>query len=92
MGNSYHGTTYMRVGGDDGELRPWHYIYVYSIEYDVLGFGCRVKRPHCRRPRECKSDAMSIPAHQRLLHFQETLRCVPRGGSNQCPSWYKRLF
>ena len=27
MGNSYHGTTYMRVGGDDGELLPWHYIY-----------------------------------------------------------------
>ena len=22
----------VRVGGDDGELRPWHYIYVYSIE------------------------------------------------------------
>ena len=31
MGNSDHGTTYMREGGDDGELRPWHYIYVYSI-------------------------------------------------------------
>ena len=27
MGNSDHGTTYMRVGGDEGELRPWHYIY-----------------------------------------------------------------
>ena len=26
MGNSDHGTKYMRVGGDDGELRPWHYI------------------------------------------------------------------
>ena len=22
----------VRVGGDDGELRAWHYIYVYSIE------------------------------------------------------------
>ena len=31
MGNSDHDTTYMRLGGDDGELRPWHYIYVYSI-------------------------------------------------------------
>ena len=30
MGNSDHGTTYMRVGEDDGELRPWHYIYVYN--------------------------------------------------------------
>ena len=26
MGNSDYGTTYVRVGGDDGELRPWHYI------------------------------------------------------------------
>jgi hypothetical protein len=31
MGNSDHGTTYMRVGGDNGELQPWHYIYVCSI-------------------------------------------------------------
>ena len=31
MGNSDHGATYMRVGRDDGEFRPWHYIYVYSI-------------------------------------------------------------
>jgi len=31
MGNSDHGTTYVRVGGGDGELRLWHYIYVYSI-------------------------------------------------------------
>ena len=22
----------VRVGGDDGQLRPWHYIYVYSIK------------------------------------------------------------
>ena len=32
MGNFDHGTTYMRVGGDDGELRPLHYMYVYSNE------------------------------------------------------------
>ena len=25
-----------RVGGDDGELRPWHYIYVYSIESRLI--------------------------------------------------------
>ena len=36
MGNSDHGTTYMRVGGDDGELPPWHYIYVYSIESGLI--------------------------------------------------------
>ena len=32
IGNSDHGTTYMREGGDDGKLRPWLYIYVYIIE------------------------------------------------------------
>jgi len=26
------GVWVVRVAGDDGELRPWHYIYVYSIE------------------------------------------------------------
>ena len=26
----------VRVGRDDGELRPWHYIYVYSIESRLL--------------------------------------------------------
>jgi len=26
----------VRVGGDDGELRPWHYIYVYSIESRMI--------------------------------------------------------
>ena len=38
MGNSDHGTTYMRVGGDDGEFRPLHYIYVYSIGFFGRGF------------------------------------------------------
>ena len=32
MGSSDHDTTYFRVGGDDEDLRPWHSIYVYSIE------------------------------------------------------------
>ena len=36
MGNSDHGTTYMRVGGDDGELLPGHYIPVYSIERRLI--------------------------------------------------------
>ena len=31
MGKSDHSTTYMREGEKDGELRPWHFIYVYSI-------------------------------------------------------------
>jgi len=36
MRNSDHGTTYMRVGGDNGELRPWHYLYVCSIESRLI--------------------------------------------------------
>ena len=32
MGNSDHGTKYMRAGGDDGELRPWRCMHVYSIQ------------------------------------------------------------
>ena len=30
------GVWVVRVGGDDGELRPWHYIYVYSIESRLI--------------------------------------------------------
>ena len=36
MGNFDHGTSYMREVGDDGELRPWHYIYVHSIESRLI--------------------------------------------------------
>ena len=36
MENSERGTAYMRVGEDDGELRPWYYTYVYSIESKLV--------------------------------------------------------
>ena len=36
MGNSDHGPKDMRVGGGGGGLRPWHYIYVYSIESRLI--------------------------------------------------------
>jgi len=50
MGNSDHGTTYIRVGGDNGELRPWHYIYVYSIKSrPMMRFGYDAYMT--RRPR-----------------------------------------
>ena len=26
----------VRVAGEDGELRPWHYIHVYSIESRLM--------------------------------------------------------
>ena len=38
MGNSDHDTTKMRVGGDNGELRPGHCMYVYSIESRLIRF------------------------------------------------------
>ena len=31
MGSSDLGTRYMTERGVDRELRPWHYIYVYSV-------------------------------------------------------------
>ena len=39
-----------------------------------------------------KKPASATPAHQRLVHFLEALRLVPRGVPNRYPSWYKRLF
>ena len=36
MGNTDHGTAYMRGGGDDVEFQPWHYMYVYSIEMRLI--------------------------------------------------------
>ena len=36
MGNSDYGTICMRVGRDDGELRPWSFIRVYSIESRLI--------------------------------------------------------
>ena len=30
------GVWVVRVGGDDGELRPWHYMYVHSIESRLM--------------------------------------------------------
>ena len=40
----------MRVEGDDGELRPWHYIYVYSESRLIM----RVRYDsHIRTPFSC---------------------------------------
>jgi hypothetical protein len=47
MGNPDHGTTYMRVRGDDGELRPWHFIYVYSIENRLMLHACLEADDEC---------------------------------------------
>ena len=44
----------VRIGGDDVELRPWHYIYVYSIESRLI----------MRNP---KSTSFTIYTHRSLL-------------------------
>ena len=36
----------VKVGGDDGELRSWHYIYVYSIESRLI-MRVRYDSPCC---------------------------------------------
>jgi len=63
MGNSDHGTTYMRIIGDDGELRPWHYIYVCPkftrppcvLLRHSLGRGCT--------PPKAASEKLSYVCH-----------------------------
>ena len=44
MGSSDHGTTRRRVGGDDEELRPWHFISLYIIGDLVEGVRFRVEK------------------------------------------------
>ena len=46
----------VRVGGNDGELRPWHYIYVYSIENESKGNPTERRDPLRRDPREAGRD------------------------------------
>ena len=38
VGNSDHDTTYMRVGGDHGELQPWHQmcVEVVALAWNIL--------------------------------------------------------
>ena len=76
MGNLHHGTTYMRVGGNDGELRPWHYIYAYRIESRKI---LRVRYDGRGSDQEEKSQYL----HWRLPlpHQQEE---APSRGDNFC--------
>ena len=48
MENFDHDTTYMRVGGDDAKLRPWHYI---------CGGGTTAR---ARRPPEMKEGCAPV--------------------------------
>ena len=61
----YQGEWVVRVGGDDGELRPWHYIYVYSIESRLImrvRYGVTPPRGRRRstRPRPRASSAPCV--------------------------------
>ena len=55
MGNSDYDTAYMRVGGDDGELRLWHYIYVYSIRGRLIMSNGALHIPTEQPPVPAKS-------------------------------------
>ena len=39
MGNSDHGTTYMEVGGDDGEVRGTSYTYTMALHIHIQHRG-----------------------------------------------------
>ena len=81
-------TTCMRVGGDDEELRPWHYIYVYSIESRLImcvRYGCAgVSRLIMRRkPKQevCAVVGLSVLVTFRPPHGSwHQLPCAVRGG------------
>jgi len=61
MGNFDHGTTYMRVGGDDAELRPWHYTYAYK------------RKPKCVESQLCLS-RVSLLFSSRHARFAVRIR------------------
>jgi hypothetical protein len=65
MGNSDHGTTYMRVGGKDGELRPWHYMCVYSIKSRLI------RRVMYRQPASA-GNVGAPPCMQNVFCLEET--------------------
>ena len=53
----------MRLGGDAGELRPWHYIYEYSIGSRLIR---RVKQVGGRQ------DVRTLPLSDRLENYEDT--------------------
>ena len=63
----------VRVGGDDGELRPWHYIYVYSIESRLMKrvrYDSHIPKSRAPDPGLCIHPGVSNNAlvYPRLLH------------------------
>ena len=75
----------VRVGGDDGELRPWHYIYVYSIESRLIvrvRYDSHVPPPPSIPPADEAPNAKPAPAqgvsraisnHLLLLYYSQAL-------------------
>ena len=88
MGNSDHGTIYMRVGGDDGELRPWYYIYVYSIESRLI---MRVSHPevelrenHESISHRCYSFEVAFVCELTKETIHLPLGCLQGGSQTAC--------
>ena len=61
MGNSDHGATYMRVGGDGGELRPWHYTNLEILHCDPKGRRALLRPPSTEGRSVCLCWAPSKP-------------------------------
>ena len=55
-----------RRGRDDGELRPWHYIYEGRME--TIG-NSNPKEVGCTRPRRKRTLRKSTPPQNRRLHI-----------------------
>ena len=62
-----HQSWVVRVGGDDGKLRPWHYIYVYSIESRQIW----TSMPSCV-PETLMQGCVSVPSPATHQH-----QCLP---------------
>ena len=70
----------VRVRGDEGELRPWHYIYVYSIETLNAVWCVCVCVCVCITPKRCMADGVDI-----LRSAGERVRLEPRGADVHVP-------
>ena len=64
----------MRLGGVDGELRPWHYTYVYSIESRLI---MRVRYD------------TKAPVPDENMTLRPTRTAPSSAAFNRCSSFYK---
>jgi len=71
----------VRVVGDDGELRPWHYIYVYSIESRLImrvRYGSHVYRLGRLVFKAHIFGGLVFKAHRLVYHSTLGLRVIKK--------------